>query len=165
MHHIPVWISNITNLEDALKMIHAIGNITQTSTNAKTLINNIKNQFKLLASIPKKNKSVLYLIWNKPYMTINKNTFIHNMLEKCGLSNVSANFNDRYPTIEFKYIQALNPDLILLSSEPFPFKEIHQKELKKKLPNTDIKIVNGEFFSWYGSRLFKSTDYFINNIL
>ena len=66
----------------------------------------------------------------------------------------------RYPTLEISEINALSPDVLLLSSEPYPFKERHIDELKKEMPDTQVVIVDGEYFSWYGSRLLKAPGYF-----
>jgi len=43
-------------------------------------------------------------------------------------------------------------DIILLSSEPFPFNEKHAALLTEKF-RIPALVVDGEFFSWYGSRL------------
>ncbi|MDX1470462.1 MAG: cobalamin-binding protein, partial [Flavobacteriaceae bacterium] len=53
-----------------------------------------------------------------------------------------------------------NLDLVLLSSEPYPFKQKHITEVKKELPESNVILVDGEMFSWYGSRIIKAFDYF-----
>ena len=83
-------------------------------------------------------------------MTIGNDTYIHDVLHKYNLNNVYG-LSKRYPKTTLKDLADKNPDLILLSSEPFPFKEKHVKELKKACPDSKIKLVNGEWFSWYGS--------------
>ena len=93
-------------------------------------------------------------------MSINKDTFIHSMIEKCGWNNIISEYNKRYPELSTDEIINLKADTILLSSEPYPFKEKHIKELKKIIPQTTIKIVDGEAFSWYGSKLLTCSDYF-----
>ena len=91
-------------------------------------------------------------------MAAGKNTFIDTMLSKIGLTNCVA--EERYPNLSIEEIVKLSPELILLSSEPFPFQEKHIHELQKVLPNAKILLVDGEMFSWYGSRLLKAPDYF-----
>ena len=93
-------------------------------------------------------------------MVAGRATFIGHLLEKIGLKNCITDINSRYPTLSLDDIINLNPELIYLSSEPYPFKETHVKELKKYLPKTRVLIVDGELFSWYGSRLTHSTTYF-----
>ncbi len=152
-----VWMSDIYNLNDAYKAINDIGALVSKKTEAEFLSTNIKKSFSQLKQI---NKSVLYLIWKNPYMAAGKSTFIGDILNKIGLNNALEHAELRYPELSLIEIKQLNPDVILLSSEPFPFKTIHISELKKHLPNTTIQLVDGELFSWYGSRLLKSAAYF-----
>lgn len=91
-------------------------------------------------------------------MAAGSDTFIHSMLQEAGFPNCLA--QKRYPELCIKEIIELNPDLIFLSSEPFPFKQKHIDELQNLLPNSKIVLVDGELFSWYGSRMLKSFDYF-----
>jgi ABC-type Fe3+-hydroxamate transport system substrate-binding protein len=160
MSEYPVWISDIKDLGDALNMIEQIGTITDKGEIANKLSKTISEKFKQFASTSKTKKRVLYLIWKNPYMSVNKDTFIHDMISKCGWENACPNTKKRYPEISIEEIAKLKPDNILLSSEPFPFKEKHIAELKKIIPNATISIVDGEAFSWYGSKLIASSDYF-----
>lgn len=155
----PVWISDVKTLEDSLIMIKAIAAIVGKSHMAKPIVNMIEDGFAKLE--PKGNQAnALYLIWRNPWMSINEDTFIHDMLKRIGVKNVTANYASRYPELSVEEIKNLNPDLVLLSSEPFPFKEEHISELKAILPNARIGLVDGEAFSWYGSRLVQSPPYF-----
>lgn len=155
----PVYTSDIYNLNDSLEMMEAVGEITNTSTKAKEIIAQISTDFTALKPF-EKSKRVLYLIWKSPYMTIGKDTFINDMLNRCGFNHVQV--GNRYPELSIESIQELNPDIIFLSSEPYPFKEKHIQELKNICPNSNIHLVDGEMFSWYGSRLLKSVKYFID---
>ncbi len=92
-------------------------------------------------------------------MSVGNDTFIHDILRRLGLENVCGN-QTRYPALDEEQIRALNPELVLLSSEPYPFKDKHIQELKAILPGARIELVDGEMFSWYGSRLLKSVKYF-----
>lgn len=156
--HYPVWISDVYNLRDAYNMIQLIGEITNKEKESTKLTVIIQNEFANLITKHTALKTA-YLIWQNPYMTIGGDTFIDDMLQYCGLHNVFANLQ-RYPEITIEQIKAANCELVLLSSEPFPFKEKHIEELQKELPNTKIVLVNGEFFSWYGSRLQYAPAYF-----
>ncbi|MBA4241300.1 MAG: cobalamin-binding protein [Sphingobacteriaceae bacterium] len=156
----PVWMSDIYNLEDALKMIELVGELVNQSNNANQLKNNIQHSFLNILQV---SKTALYLIWNKPYMAAGKATFIGDMLQKIGIENMLEN-TSRYPELSLEEIKSLNPAIIFLSSEPYPFKDSHVKELEDKLPNTKVLLVDGELFSWYGSRLLKSVDY-LNDLI
>lgn len=157
----PTWISDIKTLEDALTMILSIGKLTGKEMQATELSQTISGKFKEL--IPSPGLSVAYIIWQNPLMTAGGDTFINDMLQRCGLRNV---FNDklRYPQLSNEELIAANPNLVLLSSEPYPFKEKHIKEFKALCPKAMVLTVDGELFSWYGSRLIKAPEYF-NSLL
>jgi ABC-type Fe3+-hydroxamate transport system substrate-binding protein len=155
----PVFITHVSDLNSALQMIEMIGAITNRINEAQSIIQKIKTEFSKLK--PKENKlHVCYLIWRKPYMTIGGDTFINNMLERCGFENVFANYK-RYPEISISQLSTLNCQLLMLSSEPFPFKQKHIYELQPYLPHTKIILADGEMFSWYGSRLQLAPAYFL----
>ncbi|MFO7844718.1 MAG: helical backbone metal receptor [Bacteroidales bacterium] len=160
MNHCNVYVSDVKNFNDALAMIHDIGKITRQEGNADHLIQRIKSNFSQLENAPSKRKRVAYLIWESPYMTINKDTFIHHILLLGGFDNVFADKKSRYPEISLQEIQTQNPDYIFLSSEPYSFTDIHVHQFKKAFTNATIKYVDGEIFSWYGSHLIKVPDYF-----
>ena len=103
--------------------------------------------------------SALYLIWRDPYMTIGNDTFIHDMLGKAGFINVYADYT-RYPEVPVEEMIKINPQYVLLSSEPFPFKQKHIEEIKQFLPDAHVMLVDGEMFSWYGSRMQFAAEYF-----
>jgi ABC-type Fe3+-hydroxamate transport system substrate-binding protein len=156
----PVWISNINNLEDAYTMMNQIGLITGRQEAAEKLITDIKSNFSHLPTQPIQPRTA-YLIWQKPYMTIGNDTFIHTMLQAAGFKNIFSD-KTRYPEITITDLQNAHCELLILSSEPFPFKQKHIDELQPLLPNTKILLADGEIFSWYGSRLLKAPDYFIH---
>ncbi len=156
--NIPVWVSDVKNLDDALSMIHYIGEITGRKENALKIIGEITSAFEILPKADSK-KSVLYLIWRKPWMTVGADTFIHDMISRCGLQN-ACDKKFRYPELTGEEISRLNPGYIFLSSEPYPFAEKHIAELKSLCPSSGIFLVNGEYFSWYGSRLVHAASYF-----
>ena len=154
----PVWTSDISNLQQALQMIEATGEITGTGAKAQAMIALINNRFDQL-SVQQPGIRTAYLIWQNPYMTIGDDTFIHDMLSRCGFENIFKE-QQRYPCISIEDIKSSNCQLLLLSSEPFPFKQSHAEELQKQLPLTKIMLADGEMFSWYGSRLLLAPAYF-----
>ncbi|AZI26187.1 MAG: helical backbone metal receptor [Pedobacter agri] len=159
--HFPVWMSDIFTLNDAMKTITQIGELVDREPEAAYLNHLISagfNDLKTLALQNQIDKKVAYLIWRKPYMAAGKNTFINDVLIANGMTNVIN--HERYPTITLEKLKYLNPQLILLSSEPYPFAEKHIEEIQKAIPNVSIKLVDGEMFSWYGSRLVKAVQYF-----
>lgn len=162
MRDYPVWMSDIYTLKDALDMINRIGALTNKQQEALTLKLNIEAAFRQLESLRKNTplKTVAYFIWKDPWMVAASNTFIDNMLTRCGLTNVFAANNSRYPEVTAEQLVAANPEVIFLSSEPYPFKEKHMQEFQSMCPSAKVVIVDGEMFSWYGSRLLKAAPYF-----
>ena len=156
----PVWVSNVTNLEDATEMIRSIGEICRISEKAEETIGKINEEFEKLNEIPEGVIKGAYLVWKNPLYTINENTFIHDMLRRSGIENVFADKEEAYPKILEKEIQDRKPDYIFLPSEPYNFTEKEAKEFRKKFPNSEIRQVNGEYFSWYGSHLLNAPSYF-----
>ncbi len=154
----PVWMSDIHGLDDALDMIESMGEIVGKNLQAEGLIVDILTEFEDLKSVDAESKSVVYLIWQNPYMAAGKNTFINEMLGLAGFNNLVV--EERYPEMSIENIKALQPELVLLSSEPYPFKEKHIEEIQKALSETLVKLVDGEMFSWYGNRLLKAPAYF-----
>lgn len=158
--HFPVWMSDIKTLEDALNMISKIGELVDKAERAHALARDIRKSFQILESPSRKySLHTLYLIWKSPYLAAGQETFINDMLVQCGFQNLMP-AGSRYPEISEVEIAKLDPDLILLSSEPYPFQEKHIQELKMLAPGAKIILVDGEMFSWYGSRLRHSASYF-----
>ena len=156
----PVWISDIKRLEDAFQMILSVGRITNTESTSFTWTEKIKKQFKILSLLPKQPRRVAYLIWNNPLMSVNQDTFIHSLLELNQWDNCFKDKLNRYPEITEEELEEFKPELVFLSSEPFPFKDKHIDRFKQLLPESRVVLVNGEYFSWYGSRLVDSPAYF-----
>ncbi len=154
----PVWIANIRHFDDALQMIQEVGKITQTSMLAQKMSTNIQGAFAKLIP-PSQKISIAYFIWQKPLMIAGSDTFIHEMVEKIGLQNAFST-QSRYPVINEAALQTTHPDYIFLSSEPYPFAEKHIQYFRKIAPNTKVILVDGTYFSWYGSRMKKAPAYF-----
>ncbi|MBL4706076.1 MAG: ABC transporter substrate-binding protein, partial [Flavobacteriales bacterium] len=146
----PVWMSDIFNLDDALEMISQVGKICKVTESSENLIRDIKQEANAFPP-PYHGESTVYLIWRNPYMVAGKLTFINDVLKRCGL--VNCIIDDRYVELTLDELISYQPEVVLLSSEPYPFKEKHIAEIKKVLPNSSVKLVDGEMFSWYGSRL------------
>jgi ABC-type Fe3+-hydroxamate transport system substrate-binding protein len=149
-----VYISDIKSLSDNSQMITDIGVLTDKQAQAEHIKSKIEKDFE---ELPQFTGKVLYLIWKDPYMFAGVNTFINTTLSSCGFENAIQNQTITYNEISIEEINKLNIDYIFLSSEPYPFKQKHIDLLKGTI-NAKIMLVDGEMFSWYGSRLlyFKS---------
>ena len=156
----PVFTTVVDSVASGIQMIRDIGNITdaekQANKIADQIIQNLKN------AEPDRQINTLYLIWKEPYMAAGGDTFISDMMRYAGFKNALEKLT-RYPNLTEDDIRKYNPELILLSSEPYPFKEKHIQELQEICPDANIMLVDGEMFSWYGSRMLYAGEYF--NIL
>lgn len=146
----PVWVTDVNTVIEAYEMIKGIGEITGTSEKAKDIIKNCQDN--LQPRNPETLIPACYLIWRNPYMTIGGDTFISDMMRYAGFQNIYAS-QKRYPEISIEQLKKDNCQYLLLSSEPYPFKQEHVDELQALLPGTKILLVDGEGFSWYGSRM------------
>lgn len=155
--YFPVWVSDIHNIPQALQMIQVVGQLTNRDAKAAEMVEDIVQGFTKLTKASSK-KRVAYMIWHNPWMSIGADTFISNVIQTMGWQNILQD-KSRYPEITLEELKAYNPELVLLSSEPFPFKELHIEEVKQVLPNTEVMLVDGEMFSWYGSRMVHAVNY------
>lgn len=155
MEDCKVMVTNIDTIEDNYYLLKNLGKLFGKEEKAQLYnlkIYDVLNQAKLDSPV-----KAAYLIWKNPYMTIGSDTFIHRILSEIGFQNI---FKDktRYPQITTEDLA--DADVIMLSSEPFPFKEKHIEELKVFYPDKRIIIVDGEAFSWYGTHIAKCENYF-----
>ena len=152
----PVWMSDIENVDDALKMIEQLGELTGKQPQSRKLQLGIKQAFSTLQKVDQ--ITCAYLIWQNPYMSVGKNTFVDHILSRAGYKNVFSEYL-RYPEISKEQLKQASPEVLFLSSEPYPFKQKHIMQFSSILPNTEVMLVDGELFSWYGSRLLKTAGY------
>ena len=160
--HAEIKLTDIRIVEDNLSLIADIATLTNRVNKGEELIEKYNQSF---AKIKKSatSKSAVYLIWQDPYMTAGGDTYINSMMNLCGLHNLMKH-QLRYPTVDMSQLKELKPEMLLLSSEPYPFKEKHLAHFQSELPNTKVVLVDGEVFSWYGTRLIKKSEYLINFI-
>lgn len=151
----PVWLSDVRTLDDAIAMILAVGALVGAEPAAASLAREIEAAFAALPRAPRLR--VAYLIWRRPWMAAGADTFIDDLLGRCGFVNAIALLGlARYPELAPETLRAARPELVLLSSEPFPFAAKHRAEVEAMLPGARVELVDGEAFSWFGSRLVES---------
>ena len=155
----PVRVSDIYTIEDSLEMVSLLGTLFEKEKKAFDIITNIRREHTLFTKfIAQKNtRKVAYLIWQKPFMVAGVNTFINNLLSTNKFENIVKTPASRYPELDIEDLK--QADLILLSSEPFPFSKTHVKALEKATQK-QVLLVDGAYFSWYGSRLQNAFTYF-----
>lgn len=150
--HAPVYVTDVSTVAEGLEMIRAVGEITDRGAAGAALAAEISTGFEALrdrwAADP---IAVAYLIWRGPYMAAGGQNFIDDVLRWGGLINVFGD-TPRYPEITLEALAAAAPERILLSSEPYPFTAAHAAEIEAACPSA-VALVDGEPFSWYGSRM------------
>lgn len=159
MQEFPVWMSDIYTYTDALDMIKRIGELTNKAHLSQLLIKETQQAFDQLSQQTLSPLKTLYLIWREPYMAAGRHTFINDMMQRSGFDNLISDADSRYINISIEQIKEWQPELVLLSSEPYPFTEKHVEELQAHLLNTKILLADGEMFSWYGSRMKYAPEY------
>jgi ABC-type Fe3+-hydroxamate transport system substrate-binding protein len=158
----PVWVTNVITLEDNFQMIADFGQLLNKRTEAQKWMDKINFAFQDFRNFIKDQpvKKVAYFIWANPYMVAGKETFINELLKLNHYKNIYEQ-KGRYPEIELKKIRMEgDPDLVFLSSEPFPFKDENAFEIGRFTQQAKTIFVDGEYFSWHGSRLVKAFEYF-----
>jgi len=154
----PVFVTEVKTVSEALTMIRTVGTLTDTTDQTSTLVGKIISRFEALPEFPPLRAA--YLIWREPYMTVGGDTFIHDVMQWGGLENVYGD-ETRYPEVTPEALAERDLGVVLCSSEPFPFhkKDKFTADLREALPDTPIEIVDGQPFSWYGSRLLDTPAY------
>ena len=153
----PVIVTDIVTIDDNLKVLEHFGIMFQKKKAASAVIKQHSSDFKkvIFADL----KTAVYLIWKDPMMTVGGDTFINNMMLYAGFENLYFDAT-RYPEITMDKLIQDNPEYLLLSSEPYPFKEKHVEEFERMLPATKVILVDGQMFSWYGIRPLFTKKYF-----
>jgi ABC-type Fe3+-hydroxamate transport system substrate-binding protein len=154
----PVFVMDVVDIPSAIRMIRDLGDLTGKELEAKKLEEEINSGFSQLQAVSHKVRC-LYFIWRAPYMVAGTGTYIDAVLERAGYENLGRRFPGRYPVLEEGMLKQLNPDLILLSSEPYPFRSPHRAEFSCLSRGSDVRIVDGELFSWYGERMKHTPSY------
>lgn len=145
-----VLVTEISTVDEAIMEIVRIGKTIGASEKSELLIEEINTS--LPSTLNHEAIKTAYFIWRNPWMSVGNDTYIHDVMKRFDLENVFGT-ETRYPSTYLEELRTKNPELILLSSEPFPFKEIHIQEIKSACPDARVELVNGEYFSWYGSRM------------
>lgn len=154
---VPVYVTQVRDLAEDLSMVRALGELVGRGERGAALARETAAAFAELADL--EPLRALYLIWREPFMSVGRDTFVHAMLGAAGLRNVCGE-QERYPSLTPAELSALAPEVVLLSSEPYPFAERHRAEVAALVPEAQVVLADGELFSWYGSRILRAPAYF-----
>jgi len=158
----PTYFSDVTTIQDSIDLILNLGSIFNRRTESKNLVEKIAFKLADFKHFIKEQptRKVAYFIWAKPWMVAGNDTYINELLKLNKFENIYANMS-RYPKIDISKIRHDgDPEVIILSSEPFPFKDEHAMEIANYSNRAITVFGDGELFSWHGSRLLLAFDYF-----
>ena len=162
---VPVWVTFPRTVAQGIALVRELGDLTDTAPVARALAESLEAAHaRVTARIGGRARARVFCpIWRGPYMTINGDTYVNDVLRTCGGANVFAGSADRYPTITLEDVRAAEPDVILLPDEPYRFRAAHLADFT---PLTDvpavrtgrIHLVDGKLLSWYGPRIAEALD-------
>ena len=157
---IPVWVTYPRTVVEGIQLIAELGAVTGAETRAAEMVEQITPLYERVAGAAARRRpvAVFYPIWRGPYMTINRDTYIHDMLRVCGARNVFGDRAERYPAVTLDEVAAQRPDVILLPDEPFRFRRAHVADFTgyadvPAVRDGRIHLVDGKPFSWHGPRI------------
>jgi iron complex transport system substrate-binding protein len=151
----PVFVSKVDTPESVLDLVQLLGNFFGNPIESAEIYLQLLDAYHDVPTI-EKPKTFAYLIWKNPFMAAGNDTYIHHFIQHFGFQNVVI--SARYPEVNLSNYASL--DYLFLSSEPFPFKQKDLEELQDQLgPKTKVVCVDGEFFSWYGTRILHMEEY------
>ncbi len=161
---IAVYTTYPRTVEQGIGMIRELGRVTGTEEKADTIVRMIESTYGEISRDTAGHSPVRVFcpIWRKPYMSINRDTYIHDVLQTCGGENIFAEKSDRYPTISLTEVVDRNPEVILLPDEPYPFHSRHLVDFRPfeglipALRTGRVRFVDGKLLSWYGPRIGES---------
>jgi hypothetical protein len=144
--------------EDNLELYRMLGAIFGREAEAERLCTEFSaalSELRLAEHVP---LDVLYLIWRDPWMSVAPDTYIAHTLALINWRSHPLQSAERYPEVDLGSYAGL-VDRVLLSSEPFHFKEQHIAEVQALVPGARVSLIDGEMTSWYGSRAISGLRY------
>lgn len=157
---IPVHVTYPRTVADGIRLVGELGALLEAGPRARELEAELQARYDLVraAAAGRRPRRVFCPIWRRPYMTINRDTYIHDMLAVAGGENVFADRTKRYPEITLDEVATSAAEVILLPDEPYRFRRAHQADFAPyaDLPavrDGRIHLVDGKLLSWYGPRI------------
>ncbi len=155
-----VFVTYPRTVREGIGMIRELGSVTGTEARAEVILSELEPLYRQAVNLGRARRPVRLFcpIWRNPYMTVNRDTYVHDMLALCGGDNVFADLPDRYPEVTLEMVAAAAPEVILLPDEPYRFRKVHAKEFEPyaEIPavrSGRIHLVDGKLLSWYGPRI------------
>lgn len=154
MKHVPTSVTFPKSPKDVPAMLRDIGDFLAARDPFERAARELEGAMQALQLLPRQR--FLYFIWRQPYMIAGRDTYISRFLEQWGWENAAPK-DERYPSLEPNEITAAKADLILFSSEPFPFRKRDADRLRTEIADCPpIYRIDGQMLSWFGTRTVKA---------
>ena len=157
---IPVFVEYPRTVAEGVRMVEELGAVTGTAERAGEIAAGIWPLYHQAERLGETRRpaGVFCPIWRNPYMTINRDTYVHDMLRLCGGRNVFPERSERYPEVTLDEVAAASPEVILLPDEPYRFRKAHVQDFApyEDIPAVRegrIHLVDGKLLTWYGPRI------------
>lgn len=157
---IPVWVIYPRTVAEGIRLVRELGVVTGARERAEAIAGDLEARLAETRgrTAGRPPVSVFYPIWREPYMTINADTYIHDMLAVCGARNVFGDRPERYPRVALDEVRAARPEVIVLPDEPFRFRPVHARDFAAwpdvpAVASGRIHLVDGKLYCWYGPRI------------
>jgi ABC-type Fe3+-hydroxamate transport system substrate-binding protein len=146
---------------DNLALYRLMGGIFGRERRAEDLCRRFEAEYAALEGAARafSPEKVLYLIWKKPWITVSRDTYVSRMLDLVKWETVPEKADGRYPRISLEDKGFVEARTVLLSSEPYRFRDSHLAEVRALLPGRNVALIDGEMTAWYGSRAIAALGY------
>jgi ABC-type Fe3+-hydroxamate transport system substrate-binding protein len=101
---------------------------------------------------PGRGRPVVTFVWRRPWMAMARDTYGASVLDRLGFPTVEFDDPDRYPSVTLEAVRDRGAELVLLPSEPYPFRERHLADVARELPDATVRLVDGRDLFWWGTR-------------
>jgi ABC-type Fe3+-hydroxamate transport system substrate-binding protein len=160
---IPVYVTYPRTVAEGVRLVAELGELTGAADRGRALAEDLAGRLDRLRARPRARARVFCPVWRRPYMTINGDTYISDMLGVCGGDNVFSGRPRRYPEVTLDDVAAARPDVILLPDEPYRFRRAHLADFSPypdvpAVADGRIHLVDGKLLSWYGPRIATALD-------
>lgn len=153
--HIPVYVTDIQSVNDAVTQLAALAAILEATPAAVPLLDAIRAE--LAAGTHQPTRRTLTFIWRDPWMAVGGATYADDLLRRCGAENVALGMSGRYPRATLEEFMHLAPEVILLPDEPYRFTEADRAAFAPfatvpAVSANRIHLCDGMLLTWYGPR-------------
>jgi ABC-type Fe3+-hydroxamate transport system substrate-binding protein len=156
---VPVFVGAPESVAEAIALLRELAERVE-APRAGAVLGPIERVYGRLGNtVRAEARRVFVPIWKKPYMSVGSDTYVHDVLKTCGGENVCGELA-RYPVVALEEVEAMQPEVVLLPDEPYPFSAEDLEEFYAlDVPAADsdrVHLVDGKLLTWYGPRMASS---------